>query len=190
MLLPSVLVLLLAGGTVLGKPAPYDSTFASGRTFEAPVRSRPWQSIVVHHSATAGGDVASIDAVHRGKRDAAGKAWLGIGYHFVIGNGQKMADGQVEPTFRWTQQLAGAHAGSDQQNQRGIGICVIGDFDQADPTPKQVAATRHLIQWLAKRYAISREQVLAHRDVQATACPGKRFPWEAVLADLPPPQDP
>ena len=66
---------------------------------------------MLHHSATADGDVASIDAVHRLKRDLKGNPWLGIGYHFVVGNGHKMADGEVQPTFRWLQQLAGAHAG-------------------------------------------------------------------------------
>ena len=47
-----------------------------------------WQYLVIHHSGTAAGSVASIHADHRRRVDAAGNPWLGIGYHFVIGNGR------------------------------------------------------------------------------------------------------
>ena len=137
---------------------------------------------MLHHSATSAGDVPSIDAVHRRQKDPQGKFWLGIGYHFVVGNGQKMGDGEIQPTFRWLQQLSGAHAGRREYNDAGIGICLIGNFDESQPTPKQVAAVRTLVKTLAHRYAIPRERILRHSDVQATACPGKLFPWEQVLS--------
>jgi hypothetical protein len=67
--------------------------------WEPKVRSRDWRYIVIHHTATPEGDVEAIDAVHRGRTDAQGQPWLGIGYHFVIGNGAPMADGEVAATF-------------------------------------------------------------------------------------------
>lgn len=152
--------------------------------WEPPVESRLWKSIVLHHSATARGDVASIDAAHRRRTDAAGKPWLGIGYHFVIGNGQGLADGAVEPTFRWREQLAGAHAGSREQNDRGIGICLIGDFSQTSPTMRQLAATRRLIAALADRYQIPKTDILRHSDIRTTQCPGRLFPWSEALAEV------
>ena len=79
------------------------------------------------------------------RKDAQGNPWLGIGYHFVIGNGRGMEDGQVEPTFRWKQQLAGAHAGQRRHNESGIGICLIGNFDEAPPTAKQLSALKELL---------------------------------------------
>jgi len=154
--------------------------------FQPPVAARAWDSIVLHHSATSGGSVASIDAAHRQQKDAAGNPWLGIGYHFVIGNGQSMGDGEIQPTFRWQKQLAGAHAGERRENEHGIGICLIGNFDQAAPTDKQVEAIRGLVKLLAARYSISRARVVRHQDVHATLCPGKHFPWQQVLAELPP----
>lgn len=147
--------------------------------------ARDWDCIVLHHSATSGGSVEAIDAVHRRQRDSAGKPWLGIGYHFVVGNGHSMADGEVQPTFRWRQQLAGAHAGRRQQNEHGIGICLVGNFDEAPPTERQLAALGDLLQALSDRYSISRTSVLRHQDVHATQCPGRLFPWEQVLADVP-----
>ena len=55
-----------------------------------------------------------------------------------------MADGEIQPTFRWQQQLAGAHAGSRDYNEHGIGICLIGNFDEQAPTDRQLAAVGEL----------------------------------------------
>ncbi len=193
MLLLNVLMTLLAttwtaaAPVAAQQPTLNDGSRPSGN-FRPAAPSRGWNSIVLHHSATDQGDVASIDAVHRTQKDRSGNPWLGIGYHFVIGNGRKMADGEIQPTFRWSRQLAGAHAGTQPYNERGIGICLIGNFDEAAPTARQLVALRNLMKTLAERYAIPREQVLRHRDVHATACPGRLFPWEQVMADLRGPQ--
>jgi hypothetical protein len=147
--------------------------------------SREWRTIVLHHSATLEGNVASIDAVHRQQKDSDGNPWLGIGYHFVVGNGRQMGDGEVRATFRWRGQMAGAHAGRSEQNEHGIGICLIGNFEDTPPTPKQLAALTELLKTLSMRYAITRSHVLRHQDVRATLCPGRFFPWEQMLAEVP-----
>ena len=190
MLLLNALIGTLIAGMTTAAPFPTVAvTNASLAVVRPPlvepsVPSRDWKSIVLHHSATTGGNVASIDRVHRQQKDSAGKLWLGIGYHFVVGNGQSMGDGEIQPTFRWLEQLPGAHAGQQPLNQSGIGICLIGNFDEVAPTAKQVAAVRGLMGALAERYAIPRERMLRHLDVQATLCPGRLFPWDQLLADL------
>ena len=63
------------------------------------VAARPWKHIVIHHTATGTGSVDSIHAAHLKNKDKNGNHWLGIGYHFVIGNGEGMADGAIEPDF-------------------------------------------------------------------------------------------
>ena len=165
-----------------------DSASGRSRDFEPPVAARDWKSIVLHHSATDGGSVESIDAVHRRQKDADGNPWLGIGYHFVVGNGRGMSDGEIKSTFRWRKQLPGAHAGRREHNEHGIGICLIGNFDRRAPTEKQIAAARGLVKTLAGRYDIRRGRVLRHQDVAATLCRGRLFPQQRVLADLPPPK--
>jgi hypothetical protein len=154
--------------------------------FEPPLASRAWKSIVLHHSATSGGNVESIDAAHRRNRDRSGNPWLGIGYHFVVGNGQKMADGEIQSTFRWQKQLPGAHAGVREYNELGIGICLIGNFDEMAPTDRQLAALGELLKSLAGRYAIPRERLVRHQEIQATLCPGRLFPWEQVRGAVSP----
>lgn len=142
----------------------------------------PWKLIVLHHSATAGGSVPAIDAEHRSRVDSQGRPWRGIGYHFVIGNGQGMPDGAVEATFRWQEQLEGAHAGHPDYNRHGIGICLIGNFELRAPTPAQLASLKDLLHLLRAELGITAEQIVRHGDLKATACPGKLLSIEHLLS--------
>ncbi len=141
---------------------------------------RQWTSIVIHHTATSRGSVESIHQSHLNRRDTNGNRWKGIGYHFVIGNGNGMSDGEVEPTFRWREQLHGAHAGVARYNQQGIGIVLVGNFEEVPPTSAQLAAVKRLVATLKEAYGISAENVVGHSDIKATACPGRYFPMVQV----------
>lgn len=150
---------------------------------------REWKYIVVHHSATTSGSVDSIHEQHRRRKDATGNPWLGIGYHFVIGNGNGMDDGLAEPTFRWKQQLHGAHCGNAHYNGAGIGICLIGNFEDNPPTARQRRSLIRLIRYLSVRYEIGQSAIIGHKSVRPTLCPGKQLKLREVvqqaLADLP-----
>ncbi len=135
---------------------------------------RAWNVIVIHHSATAVGGAASFDRAHRAKGEA------GIGYHFVIGNGTDTPDGALETTFRWREQRDGAHAkGWDAQS---VGICLVGNFEDARPSPAQMRTLVLLVRHLRGRYGIPGERVLAHSAVNATKCPGARFSMRDLVA--------
>jgi hypothetical protein len=150
---------------------------------------RVWQYVVVHHTATNSGSVESIHESHLKNKDKNGNPWLGIGYHFVIGNGQGMTDGAIEPTFRWKTQIQGAHAGSSNKdyNERGIGVCLVGNFENSPPTPAQRRSMKLLVQTLKSEYHITAANVVGHKDIRASAteCPGKLFPMADVAADGP-----
>lgn len=152
--------------------------------WEPSVAARDWNSIVLHHTATSRGSVESIHRTHLQRKDASGNAWLGIGYHFVIGNGNGMGDGEIQPTFRWEQQLQGAHAGDYEHNQRGIGIAIVGNFDEREPTPAQLSAVKDLVGWLKRRFGILSADVIGHSEIKATACPGRYFPMEQVRLSI------
>lgn len=149
--------------------------------FQPPKADRPWKFVVVHHSANPSGGYDRIDRDHRKIQ-----GWDGCGYHFVIGNGTDSPDGQIEVARRWSDQKHGLHCRngkSPEVNEYGIGICLIGDLDDAPPTPKQVAAARALVAYLADRYDIPSGGVGTHADLAngPTACPGKHFPAEQIL---------
>jgi N-acetyl-anhydromuramyl-L-alanine amidase AmpD len=145
-------------------------------------KEREWKYIVLHHTASEKASVESIHEEHLTRKDASGTPWLGIGYHFVVGNGNGMPDGEVEPTFRWRQQLQGAHAGSTDPayNQSGIGICLVGNFENHEPTASQMASLKKLVRTLKGNYRVASKNVIGHRDVRATECPGKLFPMQEV----------
>jgi hypothetical protein len=149
--------------------------------FQPPKADRPWKFIVVHHSAQPTGSYDQIDREHRNVQ-----GWDGCGYHFVIGNGSGSPDGQIEVARRWTNQKHGLHTkttSSADVNEYGIGICLVGDFDKTPPTPKQIAATRALVAYLAQRYNVPADHSGTHGAMAgvASACPGKLFPEEQVF---------
>jgi len=141
---------------------------------------RGWKFIVLHHSATENGSVEGIDAAHKQRVDSNGNPWRGIGYHFVIGNGNGMEDGEIQPTFRWHDQSDGAHAGAAQYNQLGIGICLIGNFEEQPPTKAQLAAIKRVVAEFKREFVMEQSQVIRHGDIKSTACPGRLFPFEEV----------
>jgi len=142
---------------------------------------RPWRYIVLHHSAAPEGNYDQIDREHRKIL-----GFDGCGYHFVIGNGTGSDDGQIEIAQRWTNQKQGVHcrnARTHDVDEYGIGICMVGDFDQQPPTPRQVAAAKALVAYLSQRYSIAQSRVTTHVQLATTptVCPGRYFPTESIL---------
>ncbi|MFH1024731.1 MAG: peptidoglycan recognition family protein [Planctomycetota bacterium] len=144
--------------------------------------ARPWRYIVVHHSHTTVGNAAIFGKYHREVR-----GWEnGLGYNFVIGNGTGSGDGEVETGPRWRRQLVGAHAGNKEYNETGIGICLVGDFEESRPTARQMVALKTLARWLMERYHIPASRVRRHSDVREgdTKCPGRFFPFHDFVNAL------
>ncbi len=141
---------------------------------------RRWKHIVIHHSFTESGNEEIFDNYHRNHN-----GWLGVGYHFVIGNGYGSDDGAIEVTFRWEKQLQGAHAGVREYNEHGIGICLVGNFEHGHPTQKQMASLVALVNYLQERCHIPTSHVLLHRHIKNTACPGKNFPFYRFISLMP-----
>jgi hypothetical protein len=140
------------------------------------VPARPWRWIVIHHSASPTGSAAVFDKEHKAK------GWDGVGYHFVIGNGTMTGDGQVEVTPRWPVQKWGAHAKTldNRYNEYGIGICLVGNFDNERPTSAQMKALTELVAYLMQTYRIPASNVVGHRDTKPTDCPGRWMNLTAV----------
>ena len=145
---------------------------------------RPWRFIVIHHTATPGATIEALDQFHR-DRDFPN----GIAYHFIINNGRSAGtvDGEITATDRWRQQLDGAHCkvhNHPEFNTEGIGVCLVGNFEQQPPTTAQMAGLERLVLALQGRYHIPLERVLAHRELKNTQCPGRLFPMDAFVRQV------
>ncbi|MDF1702080.1 MAG: peptidoglycan recognition family protein [Planctomycetota bacterium] len=167
------------------KPAPKPRTTArADRGWIPGVDERPWKWIVIHHSDDRSGNMAKYDRIHREEN-----GWEnGCGYHFVVGNGSLSGDGQIEIGPRWKAQLQGAHAKvpGNRFNEKGIGICLVGDFDEGGrrPTPAQMEELVRLIRWLQARYRVQDADLRGHCDCCTTQCPGRFFPWDELRQRL------
>jgi len=146
---------------------------------------RPWQWIVLHHSAMPDGNLAAYDRIHREDR-----GWDECGYHFVIGNGSLSRDGQIEVGTRWTKQKHGAHCKvphHEEYNQLGIGICLVGNFENGRPSAAQIASARALVALLRYWFKIPRSHIRGHGQLanypghHHTLCPGAHFPYGRIV---------
>lgn len=146
---------------------------------------KKWTAIVIHHSATEKGNARIFDKWHKENNH-----WDGVGYDFVIGNGTDSGDGQVEVTFRWKKQITGAHCGGtpgNWANEDGIGICLVGDFNQSTPSAQQMQSLTKLVRFLQQQYNIPKSHIYGHRTTpgaRVTECPGKNFPMSRLKSML------
>jgi hypothetical protein len=149
---------------------------------KAAVTPGRWQYIVLHHSDVDTGTMKAMDKYHREVRHMEN----GLAYHFVIGNGHGMGDGEIAASRRWTQQLDGGHLASEGQNKVAIGICLVGNFEDHRPTARQLESLRALVQALMVRCQLTPRAVKTHQQINIvrTRCPGAKFPAKSFIDSL------
>jgi murein DD-endopeptidase MepM/ murein hydrolase activator NlpD len=148
----------------------------------ADVRPGRWQYIVIHHSGVDTGTMKSMDHYHREVRHMEN----GLAYDFVIGNGNGMSDGEIAVGPRWTRQLDRGHLASEAQNKIALGICLVGNFDEHQPSGRQLQSLRGLVEALMARCRLTSTAVKTHQQINIvhTRCPGTRFPAASFIGSL------
>ena len=152
-------------------PVPVDTTIQRRVGPRHP--NSDWRYLTVHHSATREGNAKSFDRNHRRRRMG------GLFYHFVIGNGTGSRDGEVEVGWRWRKQ-------AEVNRPYDIQICLVGDFNKQRVSEAQFDSLVNLIRILRRHYNIPISHVRRHKDIRGktTECPGSRFPFQKLLAEL------
>jgi hypothetical protein len=155
------------------------------------IKKSRWKAIVVHHSATP---QATPQSMHSDHLD---RGWVnGLGYHFVIGNGVNYPDGKIFAGPRWAGQKTGAHCkngsgrffgvwrNKNYYNEHGIGICLIGNFENSRPTRKQLQSLDRLLAYLTRHAGVATSAIHGHKEVtRRTACPGRRMNLARIRRD-------
>lgn len=119
--------------------------------------------IILHHAAARKCTAQQIHSWH------LANGWVGIGYHFFVRKDGSVYRGRPET-------VVGAHAGNN--NYDSIGICFEGNFMTETMPEAQKRAGQELVQGLKDKYGIRKVQ--KHSDVNATGCPGTRFPFKEI----------
>ncbi|XP_072934414.1 peptidoglycan-recognition protein LB-like [Epargyreus clarus] len=139
----------------------------------------PVPYVVIHHSYEPGAcfsfeectaamrSMQNFHQIHQG--------WTDIGYNFAVGS-----DGAVYEGRGWDR--VGAHAVG--YNVRSIGIVLIGDWVSEVPRLKQLVTVKNLINEGVRLGYISPEyDLIGHRQVSATECPGQALFEEITTWD-------
>lgn len=99
------------------------------------------------------------------------QGWRHLSYHFVIDN-----VGDVYQCLPETE--VGYHAGNLPVNKKSLAVCLHGNFEKQQPTPKQVAALTAFVKWITTERPdlpiLVKKSLKGHREVRlkGTACPG------------------
>lgn len=115
--------------------------------------------ITVHH--TLGPPTQSPEDIARFHVNQRG--WCGNAYHIMIyPDGSKYQVNELSD-ISW-------HNGSN--NGAAVGIVMVGNFDEAPPTDKQLDALVSEINRLKRNELPNVKYVVGHKEVTATGCPG------------------
>ena len=120
--------------------------------------------IVVHHSASPR-KTTSVGDIRKWHKK---KGWTDIGYHAVIHEDGGLHRGRPE-------HLVGAHCKG--ANTGSLGVCVVGNFENEEPSGQQVSKLVYLLAYWCTKYGIDPKEIYPHRNkgVTATLCPGQNL---------------
>lgn len=127
--------------------------------------SGPVEKLIQHHMAHRTWNFFQVHECHKSLRHE-GRSWFGIGYNYWIG-----FDGTI---FEGRGMMRGAQAGAFW-NGRSIGIGFQGHFDHQGMTDAQVESGAWLNAKLLHTENLSLNDIIGHRNVQPTLCPGRNF---------------
>ena len=128
------------------------------------------QYIIIHHTEEEGWNFYDTNNYH------ISVGWEWIGYNYFI-----EADGKI---FEGRGMKVGAH--TKGMNIKSIGICLSGNFDIEIPKQEQLISLKKLCTFLIKKYNISIERVIGHREVEncKKTCPGINFDMDQFRKSL------
>ena len=120
--------------------------------------------IIIHHADAV---KCSVEDINRWHKD---NGWCGIGYHYLVRKDGTVWKGRPDNAI-------GAHCLN--RNTGTLGVCFEGNFEKETMGDIQFNAGAELIKYLKDKYSISK--VSRHKDYMSTDCPGKNFPFAAML---------
>jgi len=153
------------------------------------------RAAVIHHTAGSNNYANPAQAMQQIRNDQAyhiSMNWCDLGYNFVVDKWGNVYEGRAGSI---NSAVIGAHAAGF--NTGTVGITMLGNYVSLEVPAAQVNATGQVAGWVLGKYGVNPTSslsyytqngsskykagstvtvpaIMAHRDVQATACPGER----------------
>lgn len=184
-----------------------DESLRSQTYSNDPTNFHAVQKLIVHHTGddptsippTPEEHIRAIYRFHTAPTSQGGRGWSDIAYNFLVSGDGRVFEGRYarayapgeEPTGENLQGrgITGAHAAN--YNSGTVGIAMLGNFVNVEPTQTAVNALVDLLAWKADRHGIDPRgataydnpssstdtprtfpNIAGHRDVGSTTCPG------------------
>lgn len=129
--------------------------------YDLPLRGK-FTTVVVHHSALPARHGAKyIQELHIRERSFAD-----IGYHFIIDRRGRVFEGRDRG-------IRGAHVKG--HNSGKIGVVLLGDFQETDPSLCQKNALVKFLVYMNRAYSVKEVAAHIHYNPEGTVCPGNKL---------------
>jgi len=89
-----------------------------------------------------------------------------IGYHFIVDYAGRIWEGR-------SLAFEGAHVSG--MNKQNMGIVLLGNFEEQEPSSDQIDSLFQLVDSLQCRYALPHGSIYGHCDLGQSVCPGKHL---------------
>lgn len=134
--------------------------------------------IIVHHSLTKDSRTVSWGAIRHYHTSSLG--WTDIGYHAGVELVASGSQPYFEALFGRSWGVPGAHTRG--QNHNSLGICFVGNYDEALPPEGMMRVGARVIALWLGLYSLSVEDVYGHHYFNIhKSCPGKNFNLEHLM---------
>lgn len=108
----------------------------------------------------------AINEWHRVRNFVKSSLGFYVGYHKVIEKDGTIVQARVDDEQNNAVLL---------HNHDSLAVCLVGNFDNEDPTPEQVASLGQVLDEWCTAYDLSPLDVYPHRKYGSTSCPGRRL---------------
>lgn len=125
--------------------------------------------IIIHHTGAWEKNPQQVKDYH------LSLGWRDVGYNYLVDYAGQVHVGR-------SLDIGGAHCRAGDMNRRGIGVALLGNFEEKPPTKNQVNSLYALCAALCTEKQIHPDKILGHREVPgaATLCPGQHLDLSAV----------
>ncbi|MBU4200687.1 MAG: peptidoglycan recognition protein family protein [Verrucomicrobia bacterium] len=97
-----------------------------------------------------------------------------IGYHFIVDYAGRIWEGR-------SLAFEGAHVSG--MNKQNMGVMLLGNFEEQQPSADQIDSLFQLVDSLQRQYALPHGSIYGHCDLGQSVCPGKHL-YAPFVAEL------